>query len=394
VSYTLRGRLETRLAAALLPFLVAAALSPVLHVWWPLELVGVMLGIGLAFDVVLYNRLLSYQPGWAALPLGLLELGSTMAAARALELNAPLWPALALFASSWLVLQVLAHAGLPLMRLTWADDGGELGNAGRLLAAAAPAALLAVVGTAWAVEPPTVRLAAGVHQGPLVLDHAQTVIGRRGTVVQGGIVITADDVTVRGVTVRGGEYGIEVDGAVSVELEDVVVESAALDGINVRRGQVNVHDCLIRSLPGAYTQGIDISFGFDLGPSRVERCTVTGGREGIVTHFALALIRDNRISGTELRAITMTEMSMGMIEENEVDGALGVGIFCGDYSHCEIEDNAVSDVEPDHASGDHTRLGVAIQAHFGAEAELRGNKIARSPGGVAAFVDATIDHGG
>jgi len=392
VSYTLRGRLETRLAAALAPFLVAAALSPILHVWWPLELVGVMLAIGLALDVALYHRLLPYQPGWAALPLGLLELGLTMAAARALELNAPLWPAVALFAGSWLVLQVLAHAGLPLLRLTWPEDGGELGRTGRVISATAPAALLVIVGTAWAVEPPTVRLAAGVHQGPLVLDHAQTVIGRPGTVIRGGILITADDVTVRDLTVRGGEYGIEVDGAESVELEDVVVEGAELDGINVRRGQVEIRDCMIRSLPAAFTQGIDISFGFDLKPSLVERCTVVGGLEGIVTHFAKVMIRDNHVSNTELRAITMTEMSMGSIEDNEVDGALGVGIFCGDFSHCEIEDNAVSDVEPDHESGDRTRLGVAIQAHYGAEAELQGNEILRSPGGVAAYVDATIDH--
>ena len=249
------------------------------------------------------------------------------------------------------MLQVLAHAGLPLLRLSWPEDGGELGRAGRALAAAAPIALLAVVGTAWAVEPPTVHLAAGIHQGPLVLDHAQTVTGEPGTIVRGGIVITADDVTVRNVTVRGGEYGIDVEHADSVELEDVVVEGAELDGIHVRRGQVEIRDCTIRSLPGAYTQGIDISFGFDLKPSLVERCTVVGGLEGIVTHFALVMIRDNHVSNTELRAITMTEMSMGKIEDNEVDGALGVGIFCGDYSHCEIEDNAVSDVRPDHRVG-------------------------------------------
>jgi hypothetical protein len=98
------------------------------------------------------------------------------------------------------------------------------------------------------------------------------------------------------------------------------------------------------------------------------------------------------VSGTELRAITMTEMSMGMIEDNEIDGALGVGIFCGDYSECEIEDNAVSNVSVDRASGDSTRLGVAIQAHYGAQAHLARNAITRSPGGVAAFVDATIEH--
>ena len=392
MSYTLRGRVETRLAAVLLPFLVAAVLSPLLHAWWPLELVGLMTALGLALDLALYHRLLAYQPGWTALPLGLLELGLTMGAARALELGAPLPAALGLFAGSWLLAQLLAHAGLPLLRLSWPEDGGELGRAGRALLIAAPVAALAVGGTAWAVEPPTVRLAAGVHPGPIMLDHAQTLIGTQGTIVRGGIVITADDVTVRNVTVRGGEYGIQVEDAESVELEDVIVEGAELDGINARRSQLEIRDCTIRSLPGAYTQAIDISFGFDLKPSLVERCTIVGGREGIVTHFAHALVRDNKLSGTELRAITMTEMSMGRIEGNEVAGALGVGIFCGDFSMCEIEDNAVSNVTADRASGDSTRLGVAIQAHYGAQAHLSRNEISGSPGGIAAFVDATVEH--
>lgn len=392
MSYTLRGRLESRLAAAVLPLLAAAIASPLLHKWWPLELAGLMLAIGIALDVAAYHRLLPYQPGWVALPMGALELVLTMVAARALELNPPLWAALALFGGAWLVQQLLAHAVLPVVRLTWAEDGGELGRTGLALAAAAPAALLLVLGTAWAVEPPTVRLAAGVHQGPLVLDHAQTVVGADGAVVRGGIVITADDVTVRNVTVLGGELGIEVDGAESVELDNVVVEDAGLDGINVRRGQVEIHGCAIRSRPRAFAQGIDISFGADLRPSLVEGCVVTGGYEGIVTHFATATIRDNVVRGTELRAITMTEMSMGTIEHNEVAGALGVGIFCGDYSRCEIDDNVVRDVRPDRASSDAGRQGIAILSHFGAEAKLSGNEIGGTPVHVAAYADATVEH--
>ena len=392
MSYTLRGRIETRLAAALLPVLVAAVLSPLLHKWWPLELVGLMTAIGLLLDATIYHRLLAYQPGWLAVPLGALELALTMGAARTLELNAPLWPALALFAGAWLLHQLLAHAALPLLRLSWPEDGGELGGAGVGLRAAVPVLTVAILGVAWAVEPPTVRLPAGEHAGPLVLDHAQTLVGEPGTIVTGGIVITADDVTVRNVTVRGGEHGINVQHAESVELDEVVIEGAELDGIHVRRSQVEIRDCEVRSLPAAYTQGIDISFSNDLAPSLVERCTVTGGLEGIVTHFAQVMIRDNRVSDTELRAITMTEMSMGKIEDNEVADALGVGIFCGDYSHCEIEDNAVSDVSPDRGSGDRSRTGVAIQSHFGAEAELEGNEITSSPGGIAASPDATIEH--
>jgi hypothetical protein len=392
VSYTLRGRVESRLAALVLPLLAAAVAAPLLHKWWPLELLGLMAAFGLLLDVVLYHRLLPYQPGWAALPMGALELALAMAAARALDLNAPLWLAAGLFALGWLAQQVLSHAALPLWRLTWAEDGGELGRPGVALAAAAPAALLLVLGTAWAVEPPTVRLAAGVHQGPLVLDHAQTVVGADGAVVRGGIVITADDVTVRNVVGRGGEHGIEVDGAESVELDRVAVEGAELDGINVRRGQVEIRDCTIRSRPRSYVQGIDISFGFDLRPSLVEGCTVTGGYEGIVTHFVKVAIRDNLVRRTELRAITMTEMSTGRIEDNDVRSALGVGIFCGDYSHCEIEDNDVRDVRPDPESDDPSRQGVAIESHFGAHAEVSGNDVLGTPVHVGAFTDATVEH--
>jgi len=387
VSYTLRGRIETRLAATLVPVLVAAIAAPALHKWWPLELAGLMLGIGLALDVLVYHRLLPYQPGWAAIPLGLLELTLTMAAAWALELGAPLRPALLFFIGSWLLAQILGHALLPLARLTWPEDGGELGRAGLGLSAAAPVGLVAVLGVAWAVEPPTVRLEAGVHDGPLVLDHAQTVVGRPGAVVRGGILITADDVTLRDLTVRGGEYGIEIRDAESVELDGVTVEAAELDAINARQSEVEIHDCEIRSLPGSSVQGIDISFASTLPASIVEDCTVSGGSEGIVTHMANVLVRDNRVRSTELRGIAVTEMSMGHVEDNVVEDALGVGIFCGDYSHCSIEDNRVSGMRTD-PSGNPTRAGLGLVAHYWAIATVRGNTLERPP---ASFIGARIE---
>ena len=70
MSFTLRGRAESRLAAAVVALLVAAALAAGVREWWPLELAGLMTGLGLALDVSAYHRLLPYQPGWVALPLG------------------------------------------------------------------------------------------------------------------------------------------------------------------------------------------------------------------------------------------------------------------------------------------------------------------------------------
>jgi len=387
MSYTLRGRIESRLGASLLPFLAACALAVALETWWPLEVVGLMTGIGLALDLV-YHRVLDYQAGWLALPLGLAELGLTMGAVFALGVRAPLLPALAFFVAAWLVSVTLGQAGFPLMHLTYGEDGGELGRAGLPFAALAVTAFATALGVAWAMEPPTVRLAAGVHQGPLVLDRAQKLVGEDGAVVRGGIVVRADDVTVRNVAVLGGENGIDVDDADDVVLEDVSVTGASLDGIHVRRSSVAIRNCHVMS-SRQFSQGIDISFAFDLDPSSVTGCTVTGGQEGIVSHFALVDMKRNTVRGTTLRGVSMTEMSMGAIKDNDVAGALGVGIFCADYSHCEVEENTVVGTRPDHASQDRTRLGYAIQAHSGAVVELDDNALGGSP--VGAFVKARIE---
>jgi hypothetical protein len=393
VSYTLRGRLESRLAASLLPFLAACALAGVLREWWPLQLAGLMIGVGLALDAGLYHRLLPYQPGWAALPLGLLELGAVMTLVRALDVAAPLAPALAFFAGSWLLAQLLGHAAFPLLAVSYGDDGGELGRPGTALAAAAPLLLAAVLGTAWVSQPPTVHLPAGVFEGPLVLDRAQKLVGAPGAVVRGGIVITADGVTVRNVHVIGGEMGIEVRDAEDVTLDRVVVTDAHLDGINVRRGTVTIRDCRVERLRSEYAQGIDISFGFDLGTNVVEGCTVTGGQEGIVSHFAHMDVRRNTVTGTWQRAITLTEMSMGSAVENEIRDVKGVGIFCGDYSMCRVERNVIVGVEADRASGDRTKQGYGVQSHYYSHVVARGNRAVLVPRPEGSYIGARIERG-
>jgi parallel beta-helix repeat protein len=351
MSYTLTGRIQSRLVATLPPLLVALGI----HRWWAVELVALMLLFGIALDVCVYDRVFEYQPGWLALPLGALELGLIV-----LSMRMPVtWSTLGLFALGWGTAQLCSHALFPRFQLEYAQAGGELGRLGALVAAVVAAVTLAGIAGAVAVIPPTVHLH-GVVRGPLVIDHAQTIVG--GT-VRGGIIINASHVTLKDVTVMGGENGIDVENADHVMLDGVHVLGVTLDGIHVRRGSVMVKDCHVSSPHGPWVQGIDISFAMDKQMSMIEGCTITGVREGIVTHWVMADIKHNHVSGTSLRGIDMGEMSMGTIEHNTVVDSKGVGILCLDHSECDIARNTISGAR------------LPIQEQYFAHAKLHKNTI-------------------
>jgi nitrous oxidase accessory protein NosD len=381
MSYTLTGRIQTRVVSLIPALLVALALQR----WWAIELTALMLGIGLVLDLGVYHRALAYQPAWLALPLGGLELALVYGAMHWLDVMAPLRWALGLYAIGWAAAQLFGQAIFPRLRLEYAEEGGELGRRGALTSVAVAAIVVSGLGAAYAVKPPTIHLH-GTVQGPLVIKHAQTLVG--GT-VKGGILIRANNVTLRSVTVIGGENGIDVLDSHHVMLDNVRVVGVSLDGIHVRRSSVMIENCKITSPSGPWVQGIDISFSMDKEMSMVEGCTIVGVREGIVTHMTMVDVTHNHIGATSLRGITMGEMSMGAINHNDVLGAHGVGIICLDHSECSIEHNTIVGTRTD-PTGDESRAGVAIEAHFFADAKVKHNTVIASPGGVQAFDGSTV----
>jgi hypothetical protein len=389
MSYTLRGRLESRFAALLAPLMVACVLGAALQEWWPVALAATMVAVGVAFDLG-YHPALRYQPGWAAVPLGLVELGVVMGLVYALDIPAPLSVAIPLFALGWAAAQVLGHALLPLLRLSYAEDGGELGRTGALLAASVAVPLAAAAGLWYVRLPPTVHLASGVHQGPLVLDRRQNLVGDPGAVVTGGIVVRHDDVKISHVRVVGGVNGITVDGFDNVVLDHVTVSRAQEDAIHVRAAAVMISHCTIDMRGVEYGQGIDISYGMVQGMSMVDRCNVVGGQDGIVTHGSMAMFMHNHVTKTTQYGIAMTEMSMGELEHNTVTNANGVGMYCGDRSMCEIRHNVVRGTRSDALAGDKTRAGFGLELLYGAEADLHGNDFTSNPLSLGVFLNSKI----
>jgi hypothetical protein len=390
MSYTLRGRIESRLAGIALPLAAACVIAAIARQWWPLQLAGAMIVVGIALDLGAYHPVLRYQPGWSALPLGLVELGGVMAVVYGFHVRAPLAVALGLFAAGWACAQLLGHALLPLWRLSYAEDGGELGRSGVFLAAAVAAPFAAAAALWYLHLPPTVHLASGVHRGPLVIDRRERLVGKPGAVVLGGIVVRHSDVTISHVKVVGGENGIVVDEVDNVVLDHVTVSHSPLDGIHVRRAAVTIRNCSIDMRGMRFGQGIDISYGTDKGESIVKNCHVVGGQEGIVTHSAMAMLKDNRVDSTTLRGISMTEMSMGGVERNNIRNASGVGILCGDHSMCDIHRNDVAGTRVDTDSGDLTRAGFGIVVQFYAEAELSDNELRQNPSRLGVFANSTV----
>jgi hypothetical protein len=377
--------------AALLPVLLTAcAVSGALHRWWPVELVGLMAAVGLFLDLEVWHRLLPYQPAWATIPLGAVELGALMAIVYGFGLHAPLGPALALFGAGWLASVVLAQAGFPLLRLGYAEDGGELGRVGGVAAAALVLAFAGSAATYVVRLPPVVHLSAGVHQGPLVIKQREVLQGEPGAVVRGGIVVAHDDVQIKNVTVIGGDNGITVDGVRGTVIDGVTVQGAKLDGIHVRLAGVVIRNCTVDMLGNRLGQGIDISFNMDMGMSMVEGCTIVGGQQGITTHSSMTEIMANRVSRTTGEAINVDEMSMGMASHNTVRDALGVGLYCGDRSMCMFDHNTVVGTRADLGSGIRTRRGIAVLADFQSEVSLWQNRLVANPVAMGAVTNSTL----
>ena len=285
---------------------------------------------------------------------------------------------------------MLAQAGFPLLRLGYAEDGGELGRLGGVAAAGVVLAFAGSAATYVVRLPPVVHLGAGVHQGPIVITRREVLQGDPGAVVRGGIVVAHDDVQIKNLTVVGGENGITVDGVRGTVIDGVTVEGAKLDGIHVRLAGVVIRNCTVDMLGNRLGQGIDISFNMDLGMSMVEGCTVVGGQQGITTHSSETSIMDNLVSRTTGQAIAVDEMSMGMASHNAVRDALGVGLYCGDRSMCMFDHNTVIGTRPDAASGLRNRRGIAVFVDFQSEADLWHNRLVANPVAVNAITNAIV----
>jgi len=220
----------------------------------------------------------------------------------------------------------------------------------------------------------TIRVPAGEHVGPLGIDRPVTLLGEPGAVIRGGgkgdvIRITAPDVTVRGLAIRGTGTSLDRENAgITVLADRARIEENVLEDVLFGVYLKNAADCVIR---GNRIHGMDLDLARRGDGIRIwysDRCaiednevtasrdvviwfstdvlirnnTVRNGRYGL--HFMYSdgnRIEDNRLEGNSVGAFLMYSRNLHL-ERNVFlanRGPSGYGIGLKDMDGVEVRDN-------------------------------------------------------
>ena len=187
------------------------------------------------------------------------------------------------------------------------------------------------------------------------------------------------DVTIEGLTVIGGEYGIFVTRSRDVVIADNLVAGSRLTGIKVRLGAAAIVDNTVIDARAPYGMGIHITNTTQWPASLVSRNIVIGNaRSGIYTNMTgMITIEDNVVRDNGAHGIAVTEMSHADVWGNLVEENALSGIQLLDMSMATICDNIVSDTLGSSAAPQ-IRQGNGITVDFHSEAVVAGNTIAGS----------------
>jgi nitrous oxidase accessory protein len=157
----------------------------------------------------------------------------------------------------------------------------------------------------------TIRLAAGEHRGPIVIDRAVTILGQDGTVIDGGgagtvVTMTGDGSALVGLSVRNGGRSLDRD--------DAGVRLMGCDGCTVREVHVAqvLHGIYLLASNGVTIEGNDVVGDaaleearrgngihlFNSEGTRILRNTIRGTRDGIYFSFSSrSEVEDNDVTG-------------------------------------------------------------------------------------------------
>jgi parallel beta-helix repeat protein len=212
----------------------------------------------------------------------------------------------------------------------------------------------------------TIYVHAGTYFEHVTIDKSLTLQGedRNTTIVDGSesgnvIYVTANYVTICGLTATNGEYGIYLISNWSIHhitIRDVIITLNSQRGFQAPHsgGYHLIEDCIISNNGGA-------SYAHQFGNSIIRNCEVFGNSGGLsVAWGSGTLIANNKVHNNT-DGIWFDSMSYSTIEKNHVYNNLGSGIGVGYVGHHNtIRDNIVH----------HNGLGIYMNS-----SNVIGNKV-------------------
>jgi hypothetical protein len=165
---TTLGRIETRTAILIGPAALGSALSLITGNPGWIVLIGIYLLQGVALDVLFYPYVIKWQPPWLTFVLGAGEFVIVFVIAKVANVGLSTVDAIWFFWVSWALAVSTRIVVLPIVSLSWIENGGEFRTTGWSIPPEREP--LAAAGTAMiephAAVPELVRQFSSVHEVP------------------------------------------------------------------------------------------------------------------------------------------------------------------------------------------------------------------------------------
>jgi hypothetical protein len=127
---TVLGRVQTRVAILIGPAILGAILWLITGRSGFLTLIGVYLLLGIALDAGFYSWIIKWQPPWLTFVLAIGEFVLMYILAIVLDLDITMWQGIVWFWVAWTLAIWTKIVILPLISLTWIENGGEFRTTG------------------------------------------------------------------------------------------------------------------------------------------------------------------------------------------------------------------------------------------------------------------------